>query len=56
MRRFFIQCCCTFVVASVLVPAGLPAQTAVPANAPYKDTSLPVEKRVADLLGRMTLE
>ena len=56
MRRFFIQCCCTFVVASVLVSAGLPAQTAVPANAPYKDTSLPVEKRVVDLLGRMTLE
>jgi beta-glucosidase len=27
-----------------------------PANAPYKNASLPVEKRVADLLKRMTLE
>ena len=34
------------------------AQTApdVPANAPYKDSSVPVEQRVGDLLGRMTLE
>ena len=34
------------------------AQTApaVAGNAPYKDSSTPVEQRVADLLGRMTLE
>ena len=32
---------------------ALSAQTSPP---PYKDGSLPVEKRVADLLGRMTLE
>jgi beta-glucosidase len=32
------------------------APTAVPANAPYKDASLPADRRVADLLGRMTLE
>jgi len=32
---------------------ALSAQTSPP---PYKDASLPVEKRVADLLGRMTLE
>jgi hypothetical protein len=32
------------------------AQEPVPANAPYKNSSLPVDRRVADLLGRMTLE
>lgn len=41
-------------------PAGLIAQSgagsAVPADAPYKNAKLPVDKRVADLLGRMTLE
>jgi beta-glucosidase len=36
---------------SVLPPMALAA-----AQAPYKDASLPVEKRVDDLLGRMTLE
>jgi len=30
--------------------------SAVPADAPYKNMALPVEKRVADLLSRMTLE
>ena len=39
-----------------LACTGLNAQIAVPANAPYKDASQPVEKRVADLLSRMTLE
>ena len=33
-----------------------PLPPPVPSNAPYKNTSLPVEKRVADLLSRMTLE
>jgi beta-glucosidase len=41
-------------------PVALGAQSGsaspAPANAPYKDAKLPVEKRVADLLGRMTLE
>jgi beta-glucosidase len=32
------------------------AQAPVPASAPYKNPSVPVDKRVADLLGRMTLE
>jgi beta-glucosidase len=44
----------------VFLPASLAAQSAsssaVPADAPYKNASLPVEKRVADLLGRMTVE
>jgi beta-glucosidase len=41
-------------------PTGLIAQSnagsAVPADAPYKNAKLPVDKRVADLLSRMTLE
>jgi beta-glucosidase len=43
---------------TLCVPAKLKSQaaTAVPADAPYKNTSLPVEKRVADLLARMTVE
>ncbi|MDE3103729.1 MAG: glycoside hydrolase family 3 C-terminal domain-containing protein [Acidobacteriota bacterium] len=32
------------------------AQSAVPADAPYKNPSLPVEQRVSDVLSRMTLE
>jgi beta-glucosidase len=56
IARFSIQAWCTLLVASVLLAAGLPAQTAIDANAPYKDASLPVEKRVADLLSRMTRE
>jgi beta-glucosidase len=35
---------------------GLLAQEAVPANAPYKDVGLPADRRVADLLPRMTIE
>ncbi len=37
------------------VPGAL-AQQATSANAPYKNTALPVDQRVADLLKRMTLE
>lgn len=63
MRRaiVFVPCfaAALFVVAA-LIPTGLwakpAAQAAVPAKAPYKDAALPVEKRVADLLRRMTLE
>ena len=43
-------------VITTFFPIFLPAQDAVPANALYKDASLPVEERVADLLSRMTLE
>jgi len=44
--------------SAVIFFSALPslAQTAVPADAPYKNSSLPVEQRVSDLLGRMTLE
>lgn len=44
------------VPALILVAVGMAAaQSAVPANAPYKNPKLPVEQRVADLLHRMTL-
>ena len=43
-----------------LAPAAIrpraAAQEPVPANAPYKNASLPVDRRVADLLSRMALE
>jgi len=40
-----------------LVPSRLPAQGATPpANAPYLNPALPIEKRVDDLISRMTLE
>lgn len=40
----------------MILPTANLAQSAVPAHAPYKNASLPAEKRVADLLKRMTLE
>jgi beta-glucosidase len=47
-------------VAVSFVPRPLPAQTAtpaaIPADAPYKNATLPAEQRVSDLLPRMTLE
>lgn len=53
---------CLFSAAAILC-SGLalssPAQQAsatIPANAPYKSASLPVEDRVRDLLGRMSVE
>lgn len=36
--------------------SSLLAQSPIPADAPYKNPGTPVEKRVADLLGRMTVE
>src|SRR5450631_2300875 len=56
MRRIFLKTSFILFIAFTLISAGLPAQTAVPAKAPYKDASLAVEKRMADLLSRMTLE
>jgi len=44
-----------FVVATIF-PLLMAAQNAVPSNAPYKNAKLPADKRVADLLSRMTLE
>lgn len=43
--------------AGWLLPAGAQqALPAVPANAPYKQAAVPVEDRVRDLVGRMTVE
>ena len=49
------------IIALLLISfaAQLPSQTPQPSstdNAPYRNTSLPVDQRVADLLHRMTLE
>jgi len=55
MRRYLLSVLASlsFVAAStVLVAQSAP----MPANAPYKDARLAPEKRVADLLGRMTIE
>ncbi|MGA3370636.1 MAG: glycoside hydrolase family 3 C-terminal domain-containing protein [Terracidiphilus sp.] len=60
MRRTLNLFFATIFAAAAFVPTAIQAQStppaAVPAHAPYKNASLPVEKRVADLLGRMTLE
>jgi beta-glucosidase len=60
MRRFrssfFIALVAGVVFAGSGSPCSLRAQTAVPAYTPYRDAALPPEKRVADLLSRMTLE
>ena len=45
----------TAVIAPAL-HAQSPSSSPVPANAPYKNATLPTEKRVADLLPRMTLD
>jgi beta-glucosidase len=64
MRRILTPFFVMLLAAATLVPTVLQAQAvgqnaapaAVPANAPYKNAHLPAEKRVADLLSRMTLE
>lgn len=45
-------------LVATAAPSGLNGQAnlAAPANPPYKDPSQPIEKRVTDLLGRMTLQ
>ena len=43
-------------VASTVLPAQTAPAPAVAANAPYKDAHLAPDRRVADLLSRMTLE
>jgi beta-glucosidase len=58
MRRlvvFSANALLSLVINSALVQAQNPPAS-VPADAPYKNPALPVEKRVADLLSRMTLE
>ena len=55
MRRTFVPLFAAFVVATSLHALVLEGQ-AVPANAPYKDASLSADRRVTDLLSRMTVE
>src|ERR1700675_2351722 len=58
MIRIRLAVLSTAALLALCVPAKLKSQaaSAVPADAPYKNVSLPAEKRVADLLGGMTLE
>jgi beta-glucosidase len=56
MRRALILSFAALLTVCSFTPAILPAQAPVPADAPYKNPSLPPETRVADLLSRMTLE
>jgi beta-glucosidase len=60
MRISLLVSLAALFIAATLIPVAIQAQggapTAVPASAPYKDAKLPAEKRVADLLKRMTLE
>jgi beta-glucosidase len=49
--RRVLLCVLAFTVASALSASGLEAQAF-----PYQDPSLPIDQRVADLLGRMTLD
>ena len=57
-----VPCLASLLAAASLVSPCAMAQTAglagvpVPANAPYKDAGLAPDKRVADLLSRMTIE
>ena len=44
------------VLALMIAPAPGMAQEPVPANAPYLNPSVPIERRVNDLITRMTLE
>jgi beta-glucosidase len=56
MRRSLAFCFAALLAVLFFAPHVQCGQSAVPANAPCKDPSQPVDKRVADLLGRMTLE
>jgi beta-glucosidase len=56
MRLKLISLFAVVLFLPAVLHAQTAAQTAVPANAPYKDARLPADKRVADLLRRMTLE
>ena len=55
MRRAFVPLFAAFVVANCLQAIVLQGQN-VPSNAQYKDAKLPADRRVADLLSRMTVE
>jgi beta-glucosidase len=56
MHRISIPLFATLLASTGIAAPQIGAQIAVPADAPYKDSNVPVEKRVADLLSRMTPE
>jgi beta-glucosidase len=60
MRRpsflFALQSAVAMLVSVTALSPALRAQTDVPVYAAYKDPKVPVEKRVTDLLSRMTVE
>ncbi|HEY1896095.1 MAG TPA: glycoside hydrolase family 3 protein, partial [Terracidiphilus sp.] len=56
MRRRYLASLVVVMVLAGTASRSLLAQGTIPPSAPYKDASVPVEKRVADLLGLMTLE
>ena len=66
MRRTLLVAAAPFFAAMLAVPTlvstvlraqtAAPVVAAIPANAPYKNSSLSADQRVADLLGRMTVE
>jgi beta-glucosidase len=60
MRRPAVSSSPILLAITLFMPVAMKAQSAatppVPANAPYKNASLPADKRMADLLTRMTLE
>jgi beta-glucosidase len=60
MRRTLNLCFVVLFAVVLILPTAMRAQAAaspaVPANAPYKNAHLAADKRVADLLKRMTLE
>ncbi len=56
MRRASTLFLAGLLAATLPACTALQAQKPVPPDAPYKNASLPVEQRIADLLSRMTLE
>lgn len=54
--RVRFQLFAVLLATATAFPMFLPSQDSVPANAPYKNATLSADRRVADLLSRMTLE
>src|ERR1700685_1958887 len=58
VRFFFRFCACVVLVSAIFGTFALRSRVAraQQATLPYRDAKLPVERRIADLLSRMTLE
>ena len=55
-RRLVVATTAMATALGAVTTLALPPSTAAAAGEPYRDASLPVATRVADLLGRMTLD